>query len=140
MFLSVVVIAIFCSLCSFSQDLHFVKLDENIQTVQNFTKSDSIIIVFPDISGNNQSDKDSVEIFNFWGDKATFKNESELTIRDYEKHILIVGPFSKFKPPLDNSNTFFACTYYCSQVRRNIFFNSYWTRYFSRCIWILRHT
>ena len=97
MSLLVIVLAIFYSLCSFSQDLQFVKLDENFQKFQKFSKFDSVIIVLPDISIDNQSDKDLIEIFNIWGDKATLKNESELTAKDYEKHILVLGPFNKFK-------------------------------------------
>lgn len=90
-------ITILFSLNSNSQDFKFVKTDETFQLAQKFVNTDSIIIVIPDESVTNPSDKSLIAEWNFWGNKAIYKKESELKKEDFLKHIQVLGPLNQFK-------------------------------------------
>jgi len=96
MVLIIITNALQCKI-SFSQNLKFVRTDETFQLVQKFANADTIIIVIPDIPVIDSSDKKLIDEWNLWGNKAIYKNESELKKEDLQRHLHFLGPINQFK-------------------------------------------
>jgi hypothetical protein len=98
-----VLLSLLILICSMTrinaQSPYFYPMDENFELIQDFYKTDTILVVFPDSEPMSFKDKQDVENFIFWGKKPDFifKKESDLVPKDLEKHLQIYGAIFKFK-------------------------------------------
>jgi len=82
-----------------AQPLDFYPMDENMELLQKFYKTDTVLVVFPDSEPISAIDKRATEKFMFWGISPFFrcKKESDIDSMDLKKNIQFFGPIFKFK-------------------------------------------
>ncbi|KAF0204445.1 MAG: hypothetical protein FD170_350 [Bacteroidetes bacterium] len=83
-------------------------MDKNIQQMISFYAADTIIVVLPDGYSIIKSDEDEIRNFVFWKQKPAyiFKQESELTPSDLQKHLHFFGPCFGFTNSFDSEIPF----------------------------------
>ena len=82
-----------------AQTPDFYPMDENLELLQKFYKTDTLLVVFPDSEPISAIDKLATEKFMFWGISPFFhyKKESDIDSIDLKKNIQFFGPIFKFQ-------------------------------------------
>jgi|GEM_PF-777749 len=101
--LKIFLVVLFITLTSINrldaQTLDFYQMDENMELLQKFYKTDTVLVVFPNSEPISAIDKQATEKFMFWGISPIFryKKESDIDSIDLKKNIQFFGPVFKFQ-------------------------------------------
>lgn len=82
-----------------AQTLEFFPMDENFELLQKFYKTDTILVVFPDLEPISATDKQAIEKYMYWSISPVFsyKKESDINSMDLKKNIQFFGPLFRFQ-------------------------------------------